>query len=219
MRLDDPKARWVQVEFEVSPSDAPGQLDSTYTEKALAWFEPSIESGYAQVTVPGRVVEEHLLVKQNPKRGSFSDYVWIFDVETGHVKSATLSGTLIRTLQLGFLKPKLEADVRAEMATSAEAGFQPPRRMFGQTLFTYCGSAKKKGCTTITPVALSADRGYVNAVGVLTAKAGMFTTHAFSPIGDAVFTEIESAGELLAQSLETPFLVESVALDDAEEKL
>ena len=51
MQLDDPRPRWVQVEFEVSPSDAPGRLDSTYTKKALAWLEPAAEPGYAQVTV------------------------------------------------------------------------------------------------------------------------------------------------------------------------
>jgi hypothetical protein len=196
MRLDDPRPRWVQVEFEVSPSKTPGRLDSTYTPKALAWFEPGNELGDVQVIVPGRVVEEHLLVKQNPKLGSFSDYVWIFDVATGHVKSATVSGTLIRTLRLGFMKLKLEADIHAEMATGAEAGFRPPRRLFGQTVFRFCTVATEKDCTMVAPTPLSADRGYVNAVGLLSAECGMFTTHAFSPIGEAIFTETDSLGEM-----------------------
>ena len=57
MDLRDPEPRWVQVRFELSPSDQPGQTDTVYSPPFAAWLESGERPGEVSVTVDGRTVE------------------------------------------------------------------------------------------------------------------------------------------------------------------
>ena len=80
MDLHNPQPRWVYVASEISPREKPAHLNTVYTAKLPAWFEPGAVRGQVKVTLDGRLVERHLVSAQNPKPGSFSDFVWVFDV-------------------------------------------------------------------------------------------------------------------------------------------
>lgn len=199
MNLGDPQPRWVTARFEVSPAQRPGQLDTVYTQEFPAWFAPDDVEGRVKVTIDGGIVEQYLLAEHRPVKGSFSDYVWIFDVPSGHVTSATVAGRLIRTLDWGFFTSEVEASIRVQMATRSEtgapalAGFASPRSRLGQLLFRFCTVGDGKGCTRVSAVPYDPRSGYVNAVGPILARSRGITTRAFSPLGEARFGEIDPA--------------------------
>ncbi len=193
MDLGNLEPRWVHVAFEVSPHDRPGQVDSVYTSVTRAWFEPADVPGQVNVTVPGPVVERMLLARYNPQAGSFGDFVWSFDARTGHVVSATLRGALLRRLDFGFLTAEVEADIQASMDTESVAGYTPARRFLGQLIFAHCADPNPARCTLVQPAEYDETRGYVNAVGSLIVRYHGLTLHTFSPLGEAVFSELPDA--------------------------
>jgi hypothetical protein len=199
MNLSDPQPRWVTARFEVSPAQRPGQLDTIYTQEFPAWFAPDDVEGQVKVTVDGRIVEQYLLAEHRPVKGSFSDYIWIFDVSSGHVTSATVVGRLIKTLDWGFFTSEVEASISVQMATRSEtgrpaaAGFAPPRSRLGQLLFRFCTISDGEGCTLVSAAPYDPRSGYVNAVGPILARSTGTTTRAFSPLGEARFSEISPA--------------------------
>ena len=191
MDLRDPKPRWVQVRFELSPPDRPGQTDTVYSPPFAAWFEPGKQPGEVSVIVDGRIVEQHLLPDQEPRPGSFSDFVWIFDAETGHVLSAEVSGAVYRRLRLGPASWKITAWIRVEMNTSGHAGFTRPANLMGQRVHRFCAAADSGPCTLVPTRTYDPLTGYVNAVGAIGAHSGLIRLESFSPLGEAIFSELE----------------------------
>jgi hypothetical protein len=172
MDLHDLEPRWVQVRFELSPPDRPGQTDTVYSPPFAAWLEPGEQPGEVSVTVGGRIVEQHLLPNHEPRPGSFSDFVWIFDAETGHVRSAKVSGAVRRQLRLGLASWKVTARIRIEMNTRSDAGFRQPANLLGQWVHRFCAAADSGPCTLVPTHTYNPSTGYVNAVGAIRANSG-----------------------------------------------
>jgi hypothetical protein len=189
MDLQDPQPRQVEVRFEVSPSDRPGQTDAVYTAPFLATLEPGDRPGELRVRVDGRVVEEHLLPDHHPRRGSFSDFVWHFDAETGHVRSATVSGTVVRQLRFGPKTWEANTQLQIRMDTRSRGGFERAGRLFGEQVHRFCSHGSQRSCTLVEPRPYDPATGYVNAVGDIAARSGPVRVRSFSPLGEAIFSE------------------------------
>ena len=221
MDLSDPQPRWVGVRFEVSPAQRPGQLDTIYTQEFPAWLVPNDVEGQVRVAVDGRIVEQYLMADHRPVEGSFSDYIWVFDASSGDVVSATVLGKLIKTLDWGFFTSEVETSIRAQMATRSEtraptaAGFAPPRSKLGQLLFYFCTLSDGEGCTLVPAAPYDPRSGYVNAVGPILARWTGFTTRAFSPLGEARFSEIGAVAVSTAPPVARGTLFEKSALSPA----
>jgi hypothetical protein len=194
--LRDPTPRWVEVAYEISPRDRPGQRDTRYTRKLRARFEP-LAGGRVRVTIPGRSLEQTLLAEDAPVPGSFSDFVWIFDARTGEVLSATLSGEMIRRLDWGLFESSARAKVEVEMGTQRAAGYEDSRRWLGQEFFEFCDDLERKGCHAVPARRYDAERGYVNAVGEVSVRYGEIVLRTFSPLGEAVLSEVETPQRML----------------------
>lgn len=191
LRLAERRARPVHVAIEISPPDLPARLDHHYSERGVAWFEPGPGPDQATVRIDGAELER-MLASSDPVPGSFGDYVWVFDVATGHVLSASVTGAFLQRLDWGLMRTRVRADVSARMTTLEPAGFRAPRTWLGHVLFEHCAGLEA-GCNTVPPRALDPATGYVNAVGKITAVvAGGFHTDTYSPLGEAVFTEMRS---------------------------
>ena len=187
--LREARARPIQAAIEISPSHLPARLDHHYSERAPAWFEPGPGPGRATVRIAG-VDVERMLTSFDPVPGSFSDYVWIFETRTGHVLSATVDGAFLQPIEWGLMRTHLRADVSARMNTLRAAGFRPPRSRLGNVLFEHC-AALDPGCSTVAPRPFDPFTGYVNAVGKISVRAlGGVRTETYSPLGEAVFTEM-----------------------------
>jgi len=187
--LTNPNARRVSVAFENSGSEMPGSLDLTYGTPVQGWFAPGPGPGQALVRIPASQVEG-MVSHYKPVPGTFSDFVWIFDIQTGHVQSASFAGVVRPTVSWGFIRTEVETTIVTEMRTSVSAGFRKPEKRFGQTVFSYCEDASLE-CNRIQPVPLDARSGYVNAVGSMRAVAvSGIETKSFSPMGEAIFREI-----------------------------
>lgn len=188
----NPTARWIEIAFEVSPRDRPAQIDSHYTPRISAWLDAD-PAGRIRVTVDHRDVERILLVDENPIEGSFSDFVWIFDAESGEVISASMSGELEKELDWGLFGSKVRTAIEVDMATRRDVGFKPAKRWMGQEFFSTCNSVDEKHCTRVRPSDYDPERGYVNAIGDLHVRFGEMVLHTFSPLGEARLYEIDSA--------------------------
>jgi hypothetical protein len=190
MDLSDPSRRWVRVAFEVSPQAEPGRTDHTYTFPFLGLLEEGPEPGTIKVTLSGDVVERYLLEGEEPIPESFSDFVWIFDRETGAVKSASVSGTVLRTLDWGLYSTNVTADIHVEMATDRAGGYRNPRVFLGQLVVGYCSESETDKCNLVGARRYDGERGYVNAVGPITVRYAGVNLRTFSPLGEAIFSEI-----------------------------
>jgi hypothetical protein len=187
MDLSDPTPRTVAVRFEVSPPDRPGQTDVAYSPPFSARLEPGDVHGEIRVVIDGGIVERHLLTGQEPVPDSFSDFVWRFDARTGQVGQADVSGRLMRELGWGI---QVEVPIRVHMDTSRQAGFEPPRRLLGHQYHGFCGTGAAEGCTAVHPRSYDRSTGYVNAVGDIVVSSGPLRIHSFSPLGEAIFSEL-----------------------------
>jgi len=190
--LGNPAPRWVKIAFEVSPRDRPGQIDTHYTPKIDAWLE-TVPSGRIRVTIDRGDVERILLADQHPIAGSFSDFVWIFDAETGEVLSATMSGAFEKAVDWGLFESKVRANIEVDMTTRHDVGFKPARRWMGQEFFATCRSIDEKHCTQVRARGYDPERGYVNAIGDLQVRFGEVVLHTFSPLGEAKLYEVASS--------------------------
>jgi hypothetical protein len=188
MDLQDPRPRWVHVAFETSPPNEPGRLDSLYAPELPAWLEPA-GPGRLRVTVARGLVERYLMAAYDPKPGSFDDFVWLFDAQSGHVIAARLNGTIRRTLDWGLFQSTVETDIHIELDTRGPAGFERPYQLLGQTVFGFCRGGQGDRCTEVAAVPYRPERGYVNAVGKLHARSHRLRADAFAPLGEAVFSE------------------------------
>jgi hypothetical protein len=190
--LADPRARAITVRFENSPADAPDRLGATYTLDIPARFETDPATGLRVVRVAGADVERGYFHRQRLQPGSFSDYVWTFDPDTGHVVSASLSGVFVRRLALGPLHKEVDTRFEANLTTLREAGFEVGRRVLGQLVFPLC-EQPAAGCTFVSPARLDARTGYVNAVGSIGATVLGVSAKTFASIGEAIFSEAPRA--------------------------
>jgi hypothetical protein len=208
LNLSNATPRWIEVTFETSPMDQPGQRRSSWGRPLPAMLRPSARRGWLIVAIPPDIVERELIPEQNPVPGSFSPFVWVFDAGSGHVVSADLEGAVHRRVPLGFLRPKVRAEVRFEMATDRVAGFLEPRNFFGQRIHEFCDTAgAASACTLVPPVVFDRKTGYVNAVGLVEAHSKGIATRSFSSLGEARFFERASRG-LMAVSA-GPYSAES----------
>jgi hypothetical protein len=187
--LLDPTPRWIEVAFEVSPRDKPEQTDTVYTPRIRAWLDAGDSPGRMQVTIDRHDVEGVLLAPDEPVAGSFSDFVWIFDVLTGEVVSASLDGILTQELDWGLFRSKVPARIAVDMGTNRVGGFKKPRNWLGQQIFGYCDAQVDPSCNVIAASGYDATSGYVNAIGDLSVRFGDLKLRTFSPLGEAVFSE------------------------------
>lgn len=189
--LADPTPRWIDARFEISARMDPGRLDAVWSPSLPAWFQHTGRSGWAVVAVPAESVERlFALAGERPVPGSFTPFVWILDVETGHVLAAELSGVLSSQVRLGFLRMDVEGEVHARLGTERAAGFREAHQFLGQRLHRVCGPSDEAGdCTLVQPVPFRPDSGYVNAVGALEARGAGISAHTFCSLGEARFTE------------------------------
>jgi len=188
MDLDDPRPRWITVRFEDSPADQPDRLATAFTAEISAWLEPDTEPGRMRVTIAGRDVERDYFDDQALRTGSFSDFVWIFDRETGDVVSATLRGILLRRFDLGLIESEIETSFEALMSTRATAGFARGKHVFGQLVFPLC-EIESEDCTFVAASRYDRRTGYVNAVGSILGRAFGMSARSFSALGEAIFAE------------------------------
>ena len=205
MDLQDSRARWVSVRFERSPAESPGRLNAEYSQTLLAWFEPGPRGERARVIIDGDVVERTLFRDEAPVANSFSDFVWEFNIETGHVISARVSGAVARPVRWGLLSMTTRVRVHVEMSTARVAGYRRASKRFGNTLYRLCREPDSESCTLVEPSEFDRRTGYVNAVGGLQADSLLWRVRTFSPLGEAIFTELS---EEAALAVEKPKLVQ-----------
>lgn len=198
LNLLDARPREVVVSFEISPREVPAQLKTTYSRGFRAFVEPGLRESEMRVVVPAHTVEAHLLGGQNPIPQSFSDFVWTFDIETGHVISASLSGRVTPELNWGFVTGHTRAEIEIEMGTARIGGFKRPLRVLGQLVFRYCSEPEDAGCQLVEAMPLDPETGYVNAVGQVWVHSPILDLFNFSPMGEAIFLELDPDRDLLA---------------------
>lgn len=186
--LGDGRARWVAVEFEISPPHLPGQFDTQYTLPYPAWVEPINQGEQLRVTI-SPAVTEMLVRDRQPIPGTFSDFVWLFDRRTGAVLSAGFTGRLHEQVEWGWISTTAEAQIRVDMASDQVAGFKGTQNFFGNHVNRYCVDPSE-ACTLVEGRGLDR-RGYANAVGKVTARSGVVSVETYSPLGEAIFSELE----------------------------
>lgn len=204
--LNDPRPRWIDVRFEVSPANQPGQLDSEWSGLRAAFVDPSVGAGRVEVRIPAQEMEAHLLsTGTDAIPGTFSEFVWTFDRETGHVLAAEMRGRVREHVRFGFIRTSATIDIQVEMTTQQVAGFASESGMLGIETQRFCapGPVRKgakikrsrliKGCVGVPAAPLDPARGYVNAVGTVRAVTPVMEIEAFSPLGEVRFSERVSA--------------------------
>ncbi len=189
--LNDPTPRWVEIRFEVSPSDQPGSMNHRWGVFRRAWLSPGESDQHIEIRVPQVDVEAQLRsTGTDAVGGSFSDFVWQLDPRNGQVLEAVLSGRVRQRISLGPFHRSMEVAIDVEMSTSRRAGFMSSRGTLGVQTQTWCDpSGARARCQEVTAVPFDRKRGYVNAVGILRASAGLIEVHAFSPLGEVEFRE------------------------------
>ena len=188
--LTDPTPRTVFVRFENSGASKPGGLKHSFDAPVKAWFSPGPAPGQAQVRIRGAQMEQ-VITNYEPVPGSFTDFVWTFDVESGHVVKAVLDGVVTSKVDWGLFESEVETAISMDLNTQREAGYMPAVERFGHTVFEFCEQASAP-CERVPPAALDAS-GYVNAVGPVTATAiGGLWTQSFSPMGEVMIEESEA---------------------------
>lgn len=193
--LANPAPRWVAVAFEISPREHPSRLRASYTRRLPARLSPGANAGELEIRVAGNLVEQFLLIGHSPIPGSFGDFVWTFDARTGHVQSAALNGAVEREVGWGFASWTAEARIDVRMSTREAVSFRVAE-LAGETVHRICRQPSAN-CTRMEPTALDPDTGYVNAVGSIRADTGPLRVESFSPLGEAIFSEIETTGDAL----------------------
>jgi len=196
MDLANPEPRWVAVRFEVSPAEQPGRIDAVYSRALTGWLE-SEDDTHSRVTISGPTIESHLVAAEEPIPGSFSDFVWSFDRRTGHVRSATMEGVVMRTLDWGIARTRARVRLRFRMDTLRAAGFRAPRRVLGQPVSYFCDPDSRNDCVRVRPRRYDPATGYVNAVGTIEVENPVLGMRTFSSLGEATFHEVDAPGDAI----------------------
>lgn len=189
--LQDTTPRWIEVQFEVSPEDQPGRLNAIWSVPRAAFLDSDPEGESIRIRIPAREIEAHLRTTGTETiTGSFSDFVWTLDSRTGHVLSAVLTGRVRERFSLGLIQTSITVDLRIEMTTQSAAGFRPTKGIFGLRTHSFCLPAPESSrCIAVAPIRFDPESGYVNAVGSVVAAAAVAKIQAFSPLGEARFSE------------------------------
>ncbi len=189
--LGNPTPRWIEVRFEVSPADEPGSTDRAWSPYRRAWLSPAAGDSALEIRVPPEEVEDQLRsTGTDPVEGSFSAFVWRLDRHTGHVLDAGLTGRVREQVQLGPFRRTTEVAIDVAMTTFARAGYVSSSGALGIETHAYCQpSTRRARCTEVPAVPFDRARGYVNAVGMVRASAGLIEVRAFSPLGEVEFRE------------------------------
>ncbi len=188
LNLRDPTPREIRVMFENSGPDAPGTLDQRYGQPVRGWVRPGPGHGQALVRIPGSELER-VISHFEPVPGTFSDFVWIFDIATGHVRTASLAGIVKSKVSWGFFESELETSIVMELDTRKPVGFLDPVERMGHNVYRFCEDGAGD-CNEVLPVPYDSATGYVNAVGSVNAVAvGGIETKSYSPMGEARFME------------------------------
>jgi hypothetical protein len=189
--LQDKTSRWIEVRFEVSPSDEPGRLDNRWSSVRAAYLESDSDSSIVRIRIPTAEIEAHLgTTGTEAVPGSFSDFVWTLDSNSGHVLAAELTGRVRERFSFGLIRTSALVEIRVEMTTHDVGGFLPDEGFFGLRTNAYCSPApESSGCIAVFPVRFDPDSGYVNAVGTVVAATGVAKIRAFSPLGEVRFHE------------------------------
>ncbi len=204
--LHDPNPRWVDVRFEVSPANRPGQLDSKWSGMRAAFVDPAAGPGIVEIRIPADEMEAHLRsTGTDAISGTFSEFVWTFDRETGHVLAAVMRGRVREQVRFGFIHTSATIDIQVQMTTQQVAGFASDSGMLGIETQRFCapGPIKRgakikrsrliEGCVGVEAAPLDPARGYVNAVGTVRAATPVLEIEAFSPLGEVRFSERSAA--------------------------
>jgi hypothetical protein len=193
--LADPTPRWIEVRFEVSPADEPGSIDRAWSPYRRAWLRPAVGNGAIEIRVPPEEVEAQLRsTGTDTVEGSFSAFVWRLDRDTGHVLDAGLTGRVREQVQLGPFRRTTEVAIDVAMTTVARAGYVSSSGALGIETHAWCEpTTRPTRCKEVPAVPFDRTRGYVNAVGMLRASAGVFELRAFSPLGEVEFRERATA--------------------------
>jgi hypothetical protein len=189
--LRDPTPRWIEICFEVSPADAPGQLDAVWSGGRRAYLDQPPGQTTIRIRVPAEEIEAQLRANGSETiPGSFSDFVWHIDPRTGHVLQAAFSGRIRERISLGFFRASTLVDIRVEMTTIDPAGFRKPKGLFGLKTHFYCTpSAGHPECIAVESARFNLENGYVNAIGSVHATTTIARIRAFSPLGEVQFSE------------------------------
>ncbi|MBJ22515.1 MAG: hypothetical protein CL933_24150 [Deltaproteobacteria bacterium] len=191
--LTDPSPRWIEVHFEVSPADEPGSLDQEWSAPRPGYLEPDPGSSPValRIRIPADQIESHLRsIGTDAIVGSFSEFVWTLDPETGHVLEAAMTGRVRERLRFGPIRASAQVEIRVEMTTSARAGFEPGHGIMGVNTNRFCVPDHSRAhCVGVDPVRFDPTRGYVNAVGSVSARTPLAEIRAFSPLGEVKFLE------------------------------
>ncbi len=189
--LQDPTPRWIEVRFEISPKDEPGRLDGTWSLPRAAFLETDPERDLVRIRIPTREIEAHLRSTGTETiPGSFSDFVWTLDSRTGHVLTADLTGQVRKRFSFGPIRTSTTVDIRVKMTTQDLGGFRPINVLLGLQTNTFCSpSPSRSKCVAVAPIRFDPESGYVNAVGPVVAATAMAKIKAFSPLGEARFSE------------------------------
>jgi hypothetical protein len=108
-------------------------------------------------------------------------------------------GEFIKQVDWGFFSTRVVTETATELGTRIRAGFRPPRSRFGHLVFEFC--IEESDCTDVPPRPYDFFTGYVNAVGAITAStAAGPTSVSFSPLGEAIWSELDSSPVLLGRS-------------------
>ncbi len=191
--LEDPTPRWIEVRFETSPADEPGRLDQEWSVARPAYLEPA-DGGRIRIEVPAEILETHLQTTgTDAVPGTFGSFIWTLDVATGHVVEASLAGRIREPIDLGPMRTTVEVQIQVEMTTMRSGGFRPESSYLGKKAHRFCESALEASheCTLVPPLPLHPDSGYVNAIGSVRAATPFVRLRAFSPLGEARFSERE----------------------------
>ena len=189
--LEDPTPRWISVRFETSPQDAPWRLDEIWGEARRAFLSRSRDGRDVEIRIPAdEVIEQLRSTGADPVEGSFSDFVWTIEPETGHVVRAELVGELRESFSFGLFRSSAVVAIRVEMTTFADAGYRPMHHVMGKKSHPYCTSGDEaRDCTLVAAARFDRDSGYVNAVGTLRAATPLIEIRTFSPLGEVLFSE------------------------------
>lgn len=191
MDLARRQARWVTVEAVITSPDA---THERLSQPARAWYEVGARPGERIVTVPGHEVERVLFADRTPVDGSFSDFVWVFDATTGHVVSASLSGSISEPIRLGPLRTAAEVSIEILVSTRISGGYQPPHRIAGKTVIGYCADPSLPDCHPVPIAAYDRASGWVRSAGAVCASWRSLRTLAYTSLGQARFTERPRSG-------------------------
>lgn len=195
--LGDETPRWIEVRFEISPHDEPGSLDRHWSVTRRARIEPRTAEGVLRIRIPAVEIEAQLRsTGTDTIPGSFSEFVWTLDPKTGHVVNAGLTGRVREQIRLGPFRSSAKVDIRVEMNTTRDAGFEPGHGILGVRTNRFCSPSRgqRTECVAVAPVIFDPRRGYVNAVGTIRAASNLAQLRAFSPLGEVKFSERASRG-------------------------